>query len=60
MYKLLHYLRTGEYLLCRDCGRVTVFDWDPIRRSRLDQIPRLLESRPGFRYNKCSHCNLQR
>ncbi len=57
MYRLLHYLRSGEYLLCGDCGRVTTFDWDPVRQSSLDQIPRALESRPGFRYDKCSHCN---
>lgn len=56
LYKVLHYLRTGEYLLCQTCGRVSLIDWDPTRQSHLQQIAFVLESRPGYRYETCGHC----
>jgi glycosyltransferase involved in cell wall biosynthesis len=56
LYKVLHYLRSGEYLLCRSCGRVTPFDWDPTRRMHLNGSGEVLESRPGYRFDRCGHC----
>jgi len=56
LYKLIHYLRRGKYLLCRDCDRVSPFDWDPIARRHLDETKTNLESRPGYQYDRCAHC----
>lgn len=36
MYKVLHYLRTGAYLLCDVCGKVTVMDWDPSHHQHVE------------------------
>ena len=56
LFKVLHYLRTGAYLVCRGCGRVSLFDWDPARQAHLNQTALVLESRPGYRYDSCHHC----
>ncbi len=56
LYKVLHYLRTGQYLVCRKCGWVSVFDWDPARQAHLNGTGQVLESRPGYRYDACAHC----
>jgi glycosyltransferase involved in cell wall biosynthesis len=56
LYKVLHYLRTGQYLVCRSCGRVSLFDWDPARQSHLNVDRLVLESRPGYRYDVCQQC----
>ncbi len=56
LYKVLHYLRTGQYLVCRRCGRVSLFDWDPARQLHLNAEGLVLESRPGYRYEVCAHC----
>ena len=48
-YKVLHYLRTGKYLVCHDCDRVSLFDWDPSRQIHLNQTGRVLESRPDYK-----------
>jgi glycosyltransferase involved in cell wall biosynthesis len=55
-YKVLHYLRTGDYLICRECGRVSLHDWDPTRQASLNQLGLVMESRPEYRYDRCSHC----
>lgn len=56
LYKVLHYLRTGGYLVCQNCGRVSLFDWDPARQQHLNQEQLVLESRPGYSYDTCIHC----
>ena len=56
LYKVLHYLRTGEYLVCPACGRVSLFDWDPAQQAHLEQPGHVLETRPGYRYDACGHC----
>jgi glycosyltransferase involved in cell wall biosynthesis len=55
-YKVLHYLRTGKYLVCHDCGKVSLFDWDPSRQTHLDELRLTLESRPDYKYDVCAHC----
>jgi glycosyltransferase involved in cell wall biosynthesis len=55
-YKVLHYLRTGEYLVCHDCKRISLFDWDPSRQTHLHRQRLTLESRPGYNYDACAHC----
>jgi glycosyltransferase involved in cell wall biosynthesis len=56
LYKVLHYLRSGEYLLCQSCERVSLFDWDPTRQADLNAVPLAVESRPGRDYNICGQC----
>jgi glycosyltransferase involved in cell wall biosynthesis len=55
-YKIIHYLRTGKYLNCSDCRRVSLFDWDPVDHRHLDEVGTVLESRPGYHYDVCVHC----
>jgi len=56
LYKVIHYVRTGAYLVCGLCGRVSLFDWDPMRRRHVTAAPACLESRPNCRYDTCHHC----
>ncbi|HEX7860792.1 MAG TPA: glycosyltransferase family 4 protein [Verrucomicrobiae bacterium] len=57
LYKVIHYLRTGKYLLCGRCGKVSLFDWDPLTRSHADETKQVSESRPGYRFDVCAHCS---
>ncbi len=56
VYKVIHYLRTGAYLVCRRCARVSLFDWDPSRQRHLEADQGTLESRPGRQDGACHHC----
>lgn len=56
LYKVIHYLRTGAYLICQRCGKVSLFDWDPSRQVHLQTASEALESRPGYDYQTCGHC----
>lgn len=58
LYKVIHYLRAGGYLVCNRCGRVSLLDWDPSRQnfSGNGHAPAAPESRPGYRYDCCHHC----
>jgi len=56
LYKVIHYLRTGAYLLCSRCERVSLLDWDPLDRCHLDGTKGVLESRPGYKFDVCAHC----
>lgn len=56
LFKVIHYLRTGGYLVCRRCGRVSLFDWDPCRQRHLETSDEPLGSRPGWKRDICQHC----
>jgi glycosyltransferase involved in cell wall biosynthesis len=58
LYKAIHYLRTGGYLTCRHCERVSTFDWNPARQSfsQNGSDVSAAESRPGYKYDRCHHC----
>jgi glycosyltransferase involved in cell wall biosynthesis len=56
LYKVLHYLRSGEYLVCDQCERVSLFDWDPMRQQHLKGSSETLESRPGYTFDRCACC----
>ena len=56
LYKLIHYLRTGKYKICKNCERISLLDWDPATQCHLDQEGRTLESRPDRLPSACSHC----
>ena len=59
LYKVLHYLRTGQYLVCRSCGRVSPFEWDPTNRASANSansMSLVTEFRPGQDRDHCGHC----
>lgn len=56
LFKVLHYLRTGQYLVCHDCGRVSLLERDPTRRAHPNQVNLVMEGRPDYRYDACAHC----
>ena len=58
LYKVIHYLRRGAYLVCSRCGRVSPFDWDPSRQSFSEAggVSTAAEARPSYRYDCCHHC----
>ncbi len=56
LYKVIHYLRTGKYLVCSECGGVSLFDWDPMSQCHLDGRNGVLESRPGYGFDVCAKC----
>lgn len=56
LFKVIHYLRTGKYLVCSDCGRVSLFDLDPMARCHFHQRDGALEARPGYKFDVCAEC----
>ncbi len=58
LYRAIHYLRTGAYLVCQRCGRVSPFDWDPSRQVFREDGNGFAaaESRHGDRNDCCQHC----
>lgn len=55
-YEVLHYLNSGGYFVCEDCGEITPIDWDPGAQEFLDGTGRTLASPPGFEFDHCIHC----
>jgi glycosyltransferase involved in cell wall biosynthesis len=53
VYKLLHYLRSGEYFVCSNCGGITLCELQPIANSAV----KLNESRPNSGAHECQHCS---
>ncbi len=56
LFKVIHYLRTGAYLVCQRCARVSLLDWDPSRQRHLEGAEGQLGSRPGWKGDICQHC----
>jgi glycosyltransferase involved in cell wall biosynthesis len=54
--KVIHYLKSGNYLVCDSCGRVSLFDWHPLTRTHSRSPEDVLESRPSFTFTECIHC----
>lgn len=55
LYELMYYLRSGEYIQCNSCGRITVKEYDPnVRAPRAIGQLRTYDS--GYTYNRCWHC----
>ena len=56
LYELLHYIRTGEWILCRDCGRITVMEYDQVAHTpRISSKLRKYDI--GYKYDYCWHCH---
>jgi glycosyltransferase involved in cell wall biosynthesis len=60
LFKVLHYLRTGQYLVCDECQKLKLFDWHPLRKVHLTARDLPLEQRPGVTYTKCVFCGSPR
>jgi glycosyltransferase involved in cell wall biosynthesis len=55
LYSVIHYLRSGDYTVCRDCGRVSVRRTAPPPACASDELPqRWPEASPSR--NVCRHC----
>lgn len=55
LYEMMYYLRSGEYIRCNDCGRVTVKEYDPNKRQPRDKRE-LRSYSVGYSYDYCWHC----
>jgi glycosyltransferase involved in cell wall biosynthesis len=53
-FAVLHYLRTGKYLLCQSCDRITLIDWHPAFRKHNDELNDVTFERRGL--TACHHC----
>ena len=55
MWEVMHYLKFGDYIVCNDCERVTVKEWDKAKmQSR--EIGKLMQYDSDYDYSFCSHC----
>jgi len=55
VYELLYYLRSGDWILCKDCGRITPKEFDPVTHGPRDSA-RLRKYEKGYKYNNCWFC----
>ncbi|RMH20573.1 MAG: glycosyltransferase family 1 protein [Gammaproteobacteria bacterium] len=61
LWEILHYLRFGDYILCKDCDRVTIKEWNLCRRRTKDpstgcHSDRLTMYEEGYDYTYCYWC----
>jgi len=55
LYALMHYLRSGEYIICKDCNRITHKEYDPDNRKTRDPQTNVLYD-TNYNYDYCWHC----
>ena len=55
LYELMYYLRSGEYISCEDCGKITVKEYDPNLRAPR-KIGSLRTYSAKYDYQSCWHC----
>jgi len=55
LYELMYYLRTGHWIRCRRCGRITLKEFDAGRR-RLRDRRSLRSFERGYDYTRCWYC----
>jgi glycosyltransferase involved in cell wall biosynthesis len=56
LFELLYHLRSGTYIRCRTCGRVTVREFDHLTRSPR-VTGRLRTYEPNYDYGHCWYCH---
>ena len=55
MWEVMHYMKFGDYIVCDDCERVTVQEYDhAARQSRV--IGKLMKYDADYDYQHCWHC----
>ena len=55
LWEVMHYIVHGDYIICKDCGRITVKDWDHTRR-RTRPAGEILKYDPNYDYSECWYC----
>ena len=55
LYELMYYLRTGNWIRCRRCDRITVKELDH-GLAKLRDVRRLRSYSPGYDYQCCWYC----
>lgn len=55
MWQTHHYLTHGDYIICEDCGRYTVKEWNHAARETMPS-DRLTIYEPGYDYSECWYC----
>lgn len=53
LYAVLHYLRTGKYLVCQRCERISLIDWHPGLQRHRDELK---GGGNGDCPKECRHC----
>lgn len=61
LWELLHYMRYGDYIKCKDCGRVTVKEFNhSAGRSKNPKTGKITDQYimydQDYEYNNCWHC----
>jgi len=59
LYEMMYYLRSGNWIRCRRCGRITVKELDH-RLRKLRDIRRLRTYSSGYDYRHCWYCRSRR
>lgn len=55
LYEMMYYLRSGDYIKCNQCDRITVKEYDPnVRAPRRPKDLRMYD--PDYDYTRCWHC----
>jgi len=54
-WELLYYLRSGNYLICDNCKKVTLKEFDKIAKA-LRPVGKLRLYTPNYDYSHCYHC----
>ncbi len=55
IYELLYYLRSGHWILCKNCGRIIPMEFDPVARQPRDSDKLKMFDR-GYKYDHCYYC----
>ena len=55
MWEVLHYMKHGDYIKCKDCGRVTVKEWDHAAM-KPREVGKLMKYEADYDYSHCWHC----
>jgi len=55
LWEFIHYLVHGDYIVCNECGKVTLMEWDKMTHSPRDSSC-LRQYESGYDYTYCYHC----
>lgn len=55
IWEYVHYMVHGDYILCNDCDRVTLMEWDPTNGTQRHPS-KLTTYDINYDYSYCSHC----
>lgn len=58
-WEYIHYMTHGDYIKCKDCGRVTLREWDP-SLGRPREVGKLTKYPSNYDYSYCSYCRSEK